>query len=131
MLEYWGNFLLRNWSFLVFLFYGQMRSYQSCLSCGKENISYEVFNVLSQPMPGSGQVTMRIMVLGLSPPLKEGDDLPSLDLVRQKTLNYDMLDQLFNSKKRKYEPPLEIIITVDADASYALIEQKVRILLDV
>lgn len=31
--EYWSSFLLRNWSFFVFLYYGQYRSYIKCMSC--------------------------------------------------------------------------------------------------
>lgn len=33
MTEYWANFLRRNWSFLGFIVYGQMRSYLKCLKC--------------------------------------------------------------------------------------------------
>ena len=31
--EFWSNFLRRNWSFMVFMFYGQMKSLIKCDTC--------------------------------------------------------------------------------------------------
>ena len=39
--EYWSNFLRRNWSFLVFLFYAQYKSKIRCLTCSDTKTKYE------------------------------------------------------------------------------------------
>jgi ubiquitin C-terminal hydrolase len=60
MYEYWSNFLMRNWSFFIFVFYGQMRSYIKCMECNTERISYEVFSTLSLPLPDATSVLLYI-----------------------------------------------------------------------
>lgn len=50
-LEVYSNALLREWSFIYFMFYGSMRSQLKCLECDKVSITYDMFAQLSLPIP--------------------------------------------------------------------------------
>lgn len=38
--EFWADFLRRNWSFMVFVFYGQMKSLLQCDVCLRQKVNY-------------------------------------------------------------------------------------------
>lgn len=50
-LEAWSNSLRRDWSFIFFLFYGQMKSTIECLTCNKESTTFEVFTNIPVSLP--------------------------------------------------------------------------------
>ena len=50
-LEQWSNSLLRNWSIIYFLFYGQMRSQISCMQCRASSTTYDIFSNVALSLP--------------------------------------------------------------------------------
>ena len=38
--EFWANFLRRNWSFMIHVFYGQMKSLIKCSHCERIRVNY-------------------------------------------------------------------------------------------
>lgn len=69
-LECWSNFLHRNWSFIVFLFYGQMRNYLQCKECEHTRISFDEFSTLSLPLPESSMINLKVVINLLPTELK-------------------------------------------------------------
>ncbi|MEL6816548.1 MAG: ubiquitin carboxyl-terminal hydrolase family protein [Cyanobacteria bacterium J06598_3] len=49
----WDDFKSNNCSFVLNLFWGQMKSTLHCSHCGKESVKWEAFSHLSVPMPES------------------------------------------------------------------------------
>ena len=60
--EFWANFLRRNWSFMVFIFYGQMKSLIKCDVCEGVKVNYQAFSNLSLPIPNSNTLLLSIIV---------------------------------------------------------------------
>ena len=60
--EFWSNFLRRDWSFLVFLFYGQIKSTIECQKCHNKKVSYDPFSVISLPVPNANSLLLPIIV---------------------------------------------------------------------
>ena len=60
--EFWCNFLRRNWSFLVFLYYGQMKSVTKCTVCHTQKVNYQAFSNISVPIPNSNTLLLPILV---------------------------------------------------------------------
>ena len=60
--EFWANFLRRNWSFMVFIFYGQMKSLLKCDVCSLVRVNYQAFSNLSVPIPNSNTLLLSIVV---------------------------------------------------------------------
>ena len=50
-LEQWSNSLLRNWSIIYFLFYGQMRSTISCRQCNTASTTFDIFSNVPLSLP--------------------------------------------------------------------------------
>lgn len=50
-LESWSNSLRRDWSFIFFLFYGQMKSTLECLTCEKESTTFDLFTNIPVSLP--------------------------------------------------------------------------------
>ena len=50
-LENWSNSLLRNWSLMFFLFYGQMRSTLTCQVCRTESSTFDIFSNVPLSLP--------------------------------------------------------------------------------
>ena len=63
--EFWSNFLRRDWSFLVFLFYGQIKSTIECQNCLTTRVSYDPFSNISLPVPNSNSINLPIIVNSL------------------------------------------------------------------
>ncbi len=94
----WSNFLQRNWSFIVFLFYGQMRSFLKCNECDAERLSFDEFSTLSLPLPESSLINFKIVVQLLPQQIKQilefGDqhDFKKVDIEsyrRKQTMQFD------------------------------------------
>lgn len=60
--ENWSNTLRREWSFIFFLLYGQMRSSITCRSCLTESITFDIFSNTPVPLPEPSQQTISIIV---------------------------------------------------------------------
>ena len=61
-LEQWSNSLLRNWSVIYFLFYGQMKSTISCRSCRTDSTTFDIFSNTPLSLPEPTQQTVSIIV---------------------------------------------------------------------
>lgn len=49
--EAWNQHHGRNQSIVIDLFYGQLKSKVSCLSCGHDSVRFDPFSLLSLPLP--------------------------------------------------------------------------------
>jgi ubiquitin C-terminal hydrolase len=92
--ECWANFLHRNWSFIAFLFYGQMKSRLVCNICHNERISFDEFSTLSLPLPESSLINFKLIINLLPEEIK---------FLLNKTNNEDSLS-LFNAREVKHKP---------------------------
>ena len=61
-LESWSNNLRRDWSFIFFMFYGQMKSTVEGLTCKKESTNYEVFTNIPVSLPEPSKLLLNIIV---------------------------------------------------------------------
>ena len=60
--EFWSNYLRRNWSFWVFLMYGQIKSTIECTQCDSKKVSYDPCSVISLPLPAASNLQISIVV---------------------------------------------------------------------
>ena len=60
--EFWADFLRRNWSFMVFVFYGQMKSLLQCDVCHRQKVNYQAFSNLSVPIPNSNTLLLPVII---------------------------------------------------------------------
>ena len=60
--EFWANFLRRNWSVMVFLFYGQSKYLIRCGHCNRDKVSYQPFSSLSVPLPNANTLLLPVVV---------------------------------------------------------------------
>ena len=60
--EFWANFLRRNWSFMVHIFYGQMKSLIRCKVCQTLRVNYQAFSNLSLPIPNSNTLLLPVII---------------------------------------------------------------------
>lgn len=58
--NHWKEFIARNQSIFIQLFHGQRRSIVQCLTCRTESVTYDVFSVLTLPIPGGTNRTSLI-----------------------------------------------------------------------
>ncbi|EDW05010.1 GH17697, partial [Drosophila grimshawi] len=72
--EAWSQHHARNQSIIIDLFYGQLKSKVSCLSCGHESVRFDPFSLLSLPLPVENYVYLEVLVILLdgSVPIKYG-----------------------------------------------------------
>uniref|UniRef100_W4VR89 ubiquitinyl hydrolase 1 n=1 Tax=Corethrella appendiculata TaxID=1370023 RepID=W4VR89_9DIPT len=72
--EAWNLHHSRNQSIIVDLFYGQLKSKVSCLTCGHESVRFDPFSLLSLPLPVENYVYCEVLVTLLdgSVPIKYG-----------------------------------------------------------
>ena len=61
-LESWSNNLRRDWSFIFFAFYGQLKSTLECLTCKKESTNYEVFTSIPVSLAEPSQLVLNVIV---------------------------------------------------------------------
>jgi ubiquitin C-terminal hydrolase len=69
-LESWANCLRRDWSFIFFLFYGQMKSTLECLSCNKESTTFDVFTNIPVSLPEPSQLLVNVIIYRLPSKVK-------------------------------------------------------------
>lgn len=70
-LEQWSNGLLRNWSIIYFLFYGQMRSSLTCRTCKTESTTFDIFSNIPVSLPEPSQTTVSIIVYRVTNRVKD------------------------------------------------------------
>ena len=70
-LEVLSNSLKREWSFIFFLFYGQMKSKIKCCDCEKVSITYDTFSNISLPIPEPKERVINFIVHRLPNALKD------------------------------------------------------------
>lgn len=77
--ESWDLHVKRNQSIIVDLFYGQLKSKVSCLTCGNESVRFDPFSLLSLPLPVENYTYCEVLVTLLdgSVPIKYGIRLNS------------------------------------------------------
>ena len=61
-LESWANNLKRDWSFVFFLFYGQMKSSLKCLNCSKDSTTFDLFTNIPVSLPEPSQLLLNVIV---------------------------------------------------------------------
>ncbi|KAH8388821.1 hypothetical protein KR215_000251 [Drosophila sulfurigaster] len=59
--EAWSQHHARNQSIIIDLFYGQLKSKVSCLSCGHESVRFDPFSLLSLPLPVENYVYLEVL----------------------------------------------------------------------
>eukprot|EP00347_Sterkiella_histriomuscorum_P024260 403331751 len=104
MIEYWSNFLRRNWSFVAFMFYGQLKSTMKCLQCNTQKISYDIYSTLSVPLPESSVVNLTITFYQLPCHIK---------MILKNRLNNEngtASEMQNNMDKPKFDRPLRLLL---------------------
>lgn len=69
-LEQWSNALRRDWSFIFFLFYGQLKSTLECQACQKQSTTFDIFTSVPLSLPEPATVLLNIVVHRLPTNLK-------------------------------------------------------------
>lgn len=59
--EAWAQHHSRNQSIIIDLFYGQLKSKVSCLSCGRDSVRFDPFSLLSLPLPVENYVYCEVL----------------------------------------------------------------------
>jgi len=127
--EFWSNFLQRNWSFLVFLFHGQLRSTIECQTCGRENVLYEPYSNISLPVPHSNAIMVPIVVQCIPQELLNiltemqnvpSKKLPVLSLGRKGSYIGDHLEVFKKDQKR--EKTILVYIYINQTDTVAYLE---------
>jgi ubiquitin C-terminal hydrolase len=70
-LEFFSNQLKREWSFIYFLFYGQMKSRLKCCDCQKISITYDPFAQVALPIPEPKERIINFIVHRLPNSIKD------------------------------------------------------------
>lgn len=73
-MEAWTQHNARNQSIVIDLFYGQLKSKVSCLSCGHDSVRFDPFSVLNLPLPVENYTYCEVLLILLdgSVPVKYG-----------------------------------------------------------
>mmetsp|Transcript_14803 Transcript_14803/g.10699 ORF Transcript_14803/g.10699 Transcript_14803/m.10699 type:complete len:171 (-) Transcript_14803:1810-2322(-) len=82
-LESWSNTLRRDWSFILFLFYGQFKSDLICQTCHKVSTTFDNFTSIPLSLPEPSKVVLNVIVYRLPNQLK---DLMSVNKLHQKRM---------------------------------------------
>ncbi|KAI9205679.1 uncharacterized protein BJ171DRAFT_458324 [Polychytrium aggregatum] len=61
----WALYKEQNWSVIVDLFQGQLKSTLTCLACGKTSTTFNPFMYLSVPIPATGSKHGKVTAVGL------------------------------------------------------------------
>ena len=69
-LESWSNSLRRDWSFIFFLFFGQLKSTLNCQTCDKVSVTFDNFTSIPLSLPEPSKVLLNIIVYRLPTEVK-------------------------------------------------------------
>lgn len=70
-LESWSNSLRRDWSFIFFLFFGQLKSTLNCQTCDKVSVTFDNFTSIPLSLPEPSKVLLNIIVYRLPTEVKD------------------------------------------------------------
>jgi ubiquitin C-terminal hydrolase len=70
-LESWSNALRRDWSFIHFLFSGQLKSTLNCQACSKESITFDTFTSIPLSLPEPSKLLINVVIYRLPRRLKD------------------------------------------------------------
>jgi hypothetical protein len=70
-LESWSNSLRRDWSFIFFLFFGQLKSTLRCQTCNKISITFDNFTSIPLSLPEPSKILVKILLYRLPNELKD------------------------------------------------------------
>jgi len=113
-LECWCNSLRRDWSFIFFMFYGQMRSILQCLTCENKSVTFDVFTNIPLSLPEPSKLILNIVVHRLPSAVKSMLDAKEGESVLNQTLIGDQVQELFerNYSKLANDQPIHIMLHV-------------------
>ncbi|CAG9854986.1 unnamed protein product [Phyllotreta striolata] len=90
--EAWQQHLSRDHSIITDLFYGQLKSKVTCQTCGHESVRFDIFNVLSLPLPMESYILCEVLVVKLN-----GECPVKFGLRLQSEAKYlELKEQLYN-----------------------------------
>ncbi|TNV87076.1 hypothetical protein FGO68_gene9179 [Halteria grandinella] len=69
-LETWSNSLRRDWSFIFFMFFGQLKSTLNCQTCNKVSITFDNFTSIPLSLPEPSKILVNIVVYRLPSEIK-------------------------------------------------------------
>ena len=69
-LESWSNTLKRDWSFIFFVFFGQLKSTLNCQVCNKISTTFDVFTNIPLSLPEPSKVLLHIIIYRLPNEIK-------------------------------------------------------------
>lgn len=70
-LETWSNTLRRDWSFIFFMFFGQLKSTLNCQVCDKMSITFDNFTSIPLSLPEPSKILINIIIYRLPSELKD------------------------------------------------------------
>lgn len=70
-LESWSNTLRRDWSFIFFLFFGQLKSTLNCQVCNKISTTFDIFTNIPLSLPEPSKVLLHIIIYRLPNEIKD------------------------------------------------------------
>ena len=70
-LETWANTLRRDWSFIFFMFFGQLKSTLNCQTCDKMSLTFDNFTSIPLSLPEPSKILINIIVYRLPSEIKD------------------------------------------------------------
>lgn len=70
-LENWANSLRRDWSFIFFMFFGQLKSTLNCQTCDKMSLTFDNFTSIPLPLPEPSKILINIIIYRLPSEIKD------------------------------------------------------------
>ncbi|CDW76980.1 ubiquitin carboxyl-terminal hydrolase 15 [Stylonychia lemnae] len=141
-LEQWSNTLRRDWSFIFFLFYGQLKSTLNCQKCNKISTTFDIFTNIPLSLPEPSKILLNVVIYRLPNEIKDMlqgsrsseifkrmDSNKSEDFNRNTTIlerNPSKISKIQESLKYiTNDQPIHIAIRVERDAKIATIIQQI------
>ena len=106
-LETWSNNLRRDWSFIFFLFYGQIKSSLTCLSCGTQSTKFELSTTLALSLPESSKISVTVIVHRLASAVKQ------------------LLGDRHIAKDKNPDQPIQVSLQVDRQINVSELASKI------
>ena len=142
-LESWANTLRREWSFVAFMFYGQLKSTLNCLACNKISTTFDIFTNIPVSLPEPSKILLHVVIYRLPNELKDLitgdrgkdallkriDSTKSDDFHRAQSMNEQNPANLYKLQESlKYvtnDQPIHIAIRVDKDTKISALMQQI------
>ena len=145
-LEAWSNTLRREWSFVHFLFSGQLKSTLNCQTCNKISTTFDVFSNIPLSLPEPSKVLLNVIIYRLPNEVKDlinNTDGKQVQMKRmdsqrsegERPVSSDKQEGLYKFQESfKYltnDQPIHIALRVDKDVKIATLIQMVSEVKDV